>query len=54
MERSYGIIEQSKDKYDNELTQAQTDVIAVVDKLLVQRSEGSLLKYVDIPLMGEK
>jgi hypothetical protein len=53
MERPRASIERPTDEYDFELTQAQTDAIALTDELLKHKPEGSPLTFVDMVLTGD-
>ena len=53
MERPNGRIEQAQDEYDYEMTQLQSDTIALADELLKRKPENSPLTFVDICLEGD-
>ena len=53
MERPRNNIEQPFDEFDHELTQLQTDGIALADKLLEHKPDDSPFTFVDIILPGD-
>ncbi|MCA9327968.1 hypothetical protein KDA14_05555, partial [Candidatus Saccharibacteria bacterium] len=54
MERPQANIERPLDEYDHELTQLQTDAIALADELLKLKEEGSSWSFVDIVFEGDR